>query len=246
MGADMLRKHVIGNWKMNGSATMLAEVLGGLRVPSYDCDVTICVPYPYLAQASTLLEGSACQLGGQNVCRYDDGAFTGEVSAKMLREFGCALVIIGHSERRLHFAEDDACVAEKFDRALADGLYPVVCVGETLAERDAGGAEEKISKQLAWLRGRIVAGCRVEQFCVAYEPVWAIGTGRTASAEQVEAMHRWIRDCLGVPVLVLYGGSVKASNAAELMAIPGVDGVLVGGASLDAEAFTGICRAASN
>jgi triosephosphate isomerase len=240
----MQRKRVIGNWKMNGSRGLIADVIDRVCADSYAAEVSVCVPFPYLADVRNQLARHELKVGAQSVSEYDDGAYTGEVSARMLKDIGCELVIVGHSERRRYFGESDVAVANKLARLLEVGLFGVVCVGETLAERDAGKAEARIEAQLAPLHGLMAKGCDASKFCVAYEPVWAIGTGRAASVEQVAAMHGLIKRSLGSAFDVLYGGSVKAGNAAELMAIPGVDGVLVGGASLDSKEFSGICRAA--
>lgn len=240
----MQRKHVVGNWKMNGSNGLIADVLGEIKSLQCESSVSVCVPFPYLKDVRDELAGSRISTGAQSVSEYDDGAYTGEVSARMLKDIGCGLAIVGHSERRRYFGESDAAVANKLARLFEVGLYGIVCVGETLAERDAGRAEARIEAQLAPLHGLMAKGCDASRFCVAYEPVWAIGTGRAASPEQIGSMHEMIKRHLGSSYAVLYGGSVKAGNAAELMSIPSVDGVLVGGASLDPREFTGICRAA--
>lgn len=240
----MIRKRVVGNWKMNGSTAVIGEVLDQLRTERYGAEVSVCVPAPYLHLAVSKLAGSPFLVGAQNVSEYGDGAYTGEVSARMLKDVGCKLAIIGHSERRRYFAESDTGVVGKLARVLEVGLYGIVCVGETLAERDAGRAEAKIESQLAQLHTLMARGAGPDRFCVAYEPIWAIGTGRAASSEQIASMHELIKRCLGSSYAVLYGGSVKAGNAAEIMSIAGVDGVLVGGASLDVKDFGEICRAA--
>ncbi|GLR11550.1 triosephosphate isomerase [Chitinimonas prasina] len=240
----MMRKQVVGNWKMNGSAAVIGEVLDQLSVERFSADVSVCVPMPYLSAAVGRLAASPIRVGAQNVSEYGDGAYTGEVSARMLKDVGCSLAIVGHSERRRYFAETDAAVITKLARLLEVGLFGVFCVGETLAERDSGGAEARIESQLAQLHTLMARGAGPERFCVAYEPVWAIGTGRAASNEQISSMHEFIKRCLGPAYAVLYGGSVKASNAADIMALTAVDGVLVGGASLDAREFGAICRAA--
>jgi len=240
----MSAKLVIGNWKMNGSKALIAEVLDQLAAEQYGADVAVCLPFPYLAEAATRLASSSIRVGAQDVSEHGDGAYTGEISARMLKDIDCKLAIVGHSERRRYFAESDAAVANKLARLLEVGMFAVVCVGETLAERDSGRAEARIEAQLAPLHSLMARGATSARFCIAYEPVWAIGTGRAASVEQIGSMHQFIKHCLGSSFSVLYGGSVKASNAAALMATPGVDGVLVGGASLDAKEFSGICRAA--
>ena len=219
------------------------EGLNGMRC-------AVCVPFPYLAQAQASLTGSKLAWGAQNLSQYDKGAYTGEVSASMLLEFGCRYVIVGHSERRALFGETDAVVAAKFAAALAAGLTPILCVGETLEERDAGRAESVIARQLdAVIAGSGMAG--LAKSVVAYEPVWAIGTGKTASPEQAQAVHAFIRRKLAAldadiaaALVIQYGGSVKATNAAELFSQPDIDGGLIGGASLDLDEFMAICQAA--
>jgi len=240
----MSGKLVIGNWKMNGSKALIAEVLDQVAAEQYAADVAVCLPYPYLADAVTRLASTPVRVGAQDVSEHGDGAYTGEISARMLKDIDCQLAIVGHSERRRYFAESDAAVANKLARLLEVGMFAVVCVGETLAERDGGRAEARIEAQLAPLYALMARGATSSRFCIAYEPVWAIGTGRAASVEQIGSMHQFIKQCLGSSFSVLYGGSVKAGNAAALMSTPGVDGVLVGGASLDAKEFSGICRAA--
>ncbi len=219
------------------------EGLNGMRC-------AVCVPFPYLAQAQASLTGSKLAWGAQNLSQYDKGAYTGEVSASMLLEFGCRYVIVGHSERRALFGETDAVVAAKFAAALAAGLTPILCVGETLEERDAGRAESVIARQLdAVIAGSGMAG--LAKSVVAYEPVWAIGTGKTASPEQAQAVHAFIRRKLAAldadiaaALVIQYGGSVKAANAAELFSQLDIDGGLIGGASLDLDEFMAICQAA--
>lgn len=239
-----MRKQVVGNWKMNGSTAVIDEVLDALKTERHAADVSVSVPYLYLGGAVAKLAGTQYRVGAQNVSEFGDGAYTGEVSARMLKDVGCSLAIVGHSERRRYFAESDEAVIAKLARLLEVGLYAVVCVGETLAERDSGRAESRIEAQLARLHTLMARGAGPDRFCIAYEPVWAIGTGRAASGEQIAAMHEVIKRHLGASYAVLYGGSVKAANAASIMALPGVDGVLVGGASLDAREFGEICRAA--
>lgn len=249
----MRQKLVAGNWKMHGSLaanqillTALAsqlERLNGMRS-------AVCVPFPYLAQAQTVLTGSCLAWGAQDVSQYEKGAYTGEVSAAMLLEFGCRYVIVGHSERRALFGETDAVVAAKFAAALVAGLTPILCVGETLEERDAGRAESVIAQQLdAVVAESGMAG--LAKSVIAYEPVWAIGTGKTASPAQAQAVHAFIRSKLAAldpdvaaALVIQYGGSVKAANAAELFAQPDIDGGLIGGASLDVDEFMAICHAA--
>jgi len=248
------RKRVIGNWKMNGSLTanaaLLDELLPQLAVLE-GVELAVCPPFPYLAQVAALLEGSGVALGAQNLNVATKGAFTGEVGAEMLKELGCRYVLVGHSERRSLYGECDEVVAEKFAVALAAGLLPVLCVGETQAQRRQGQTEQVVSAQLqAVLRRSGVQGLAAG--LIAYEPVWAIGTGETASPEQAQAVHRHIRVLLGEfdreraeATAILYGGSVKADNAQALFAQPDIDGGLIGGASLEAAAFAAICQAAS-
>lgn len=219
------------------------EELNGMRC-------AVCVPFPYLAQAQASLTGTKLAWGAQNLSQYDKGAFTGEVSASMLLEFGCSYVIVGHSERRALFGETDALVAAKFAAALAAGITPILCVGETLEERDAGRAESVIARQLdAVIAGSGMVG--LAKSVIAYEPVWAIGTGKTASPEQAQAVHAFIRRKLAAldtdiaaALIIQYGGSVKAANAAELFSQPDIDGGLIGGASLQVDEFMAICQAA--
>lgn len=248
----MRRKLIVGNWKMVGllarNKALLEGVLAGVR-DLRNADCAVCVPYPYLAQTQSLLQGSNISWGAQNLSQHAEGAYTGEVSAAMLLDFGCKYAIIGHSERRNLYLESDEVVAEKFDAALKAGLQPILCVGETLAEREAGVTEEVVARQLDAILNR--AGVKaLAKAVVAYEPVWAIGTGKTASPEQAQAMHAFIRQRvakLDGPVAqglcILYGGSVKAANAVELFSMSDIDGGLIGGASLVAEDFVAICRA---
>ncbi|CAM3786278.1 triose-phosphate isomerase [Bordetella sputigena] len=232
---------VLGNWKMHGSLAENAALLDALRARAGagTCQVGVCVPFPYLAQTQALLDGSAVSWGAQDISVHEKGAYTGEVSAAMLKDFGCRWVLAGHSERRAMHGETDELVAEKAKTALAAGLTPVVCVGETLAEREGGNTLGVIERQLEPV---LALGAQALIHTVlAYEPVWAIGTGRTATPEQAQEVHGAIRVALrglGVPgVRILYGGSVKAANAAELFAMPDIDGALVGGASLVADEF---------
>ena len=246
----MTRKLIAGNWKMNGSLAaneaLVKAMLAGLRTPA--CAVAVCVPAPYLAQAGALLAGSPVDLGAQDVSSNDAGAFTGEVSAAMLREFGVRYAIIGHSERRQYHGETDAVVADKASKALAAGITPIVCVGETLAQREAGGTEEVVKRQLAAVIH--VNGHCISEIVVAYEPVWAIGTGRTASPEQAQQVHAVLRAQLAAAtphparIKILYGGSMNAANAAQLLAQADIDGGLIGGASLKASDFLAIVSAA--
>lgn len=248
----MRRKLVVGNWKMFGrlarNQALLEGVMAGVRdLRNTDC--AVCAPYPYLAQAQSLLQGSTVAWGAQNMSNHDEGAYTGEVAAGMLIEFGCKYVILGHSERRALYHESDEIVALKFDAALKAGLKPILCVGETLEERDADITEEVVARQLDAVISR--AGVKaLEKAVVAYEPVWAIGTGKTASPEQAQAVHAFIRQRVAKldsqvaqGLCILYGGSVKAANAPELFSMADIDGGLIGGASLVAEDFVAICRA---
>lgn len=248
----MSKKLIAGNWKMNGglvaNEALVRAMLAGIGQPQ--ADVALCVPAPYLAQLQSLLQGSAIAWGSQDVSEHEQGAYTGEVSAAMLRDFACRYAIVGHSERRQYHGETDEVVAAKAQRALAAGITPIVCVGETLAQREAGETEAVVKRQLAAVIHAV--GHCITEIVVAYEPVWAIGTGLTASPAQAQAVHEGIRARLAARnaevaagVRVLYGGSVKAGNAAELFAMPDIDGALVGGASLVAEEFVAICRAAA-
>ena len=248
----MRRKLVVGNWKMYGrlarNQSLLEGVLAGMRdLPDVGC--AVCVPYPYLFQVQSILKAGNIAWGAQNMSQHDEGAYTGEVAAGMLVEFGCKYVIIGHSERRGLYHESDEAVAMKIEAAITAGLTPILCVGETLKEREAGITEEIVARQLDVVLNRVGVKA-LEKAVVAYEPVWAIGTGKTASPEQAQAVHAFIRQRvanLDVQVAqglcILYGGSVKAANAAELFAKADIDGGLIGGASLAAEDFVAICRA---
>jgi triosephosphate isomerase (TIM) len=245
----MRRKLVAGNWKMNGSHTANAELLSGiLGAGPYGCDVAVCVPFPYLSETAVALAASDIRWGAQDCSAHEQGAYTGEVSVAMLAEFGCRYVIVGHSERRAHHAETDQLVADKAKAALARGVTPIVCVGETLAQRDAGETEAVVKRQLS-AAIHTLAHCAGEMV-VAYEPVWAIGTGLTATPEQAQAVHALLRAQLRAATAhaddmkILYGGSVKPDNAATLFAQADIDGGLIGGASLKAADFVAICRAA--
>lgn len=238
---------------MHGALAQNAELLdavssgmGQIR----DVDCVVCVPFPYLSQARQKLTGKSVRWGAQDVHQLDKGAYTGEVSAAMLRDFACSHVIVGHSERRAYYAESSQMVAEKFLAAQQAGLTPILCVGETLEQREAGTTEQVIAEQL----DALLQSSGAQMFrgaVVAYEPVWAIGTGKTASAAQAQAVHAFIRQRIAAHdgqiaagLCILYGGSVKAGNAAELFAMPDIDGGLIGGASLVADEFLAICRAA--
>ncbi|HEX9395274.1 MAG TPA: triose-phosphate isomerase [Burkholderiales bacterium] len=233
---------VAGNWKMHGSrASNLALLEALLQDLRGDAECTVCPPFPYLAPVGERLRGTRISLGAQNVSEHAQGAFTGEVSAAMLAELGCRYVIVGHSERRQRYGESDAQVAAKFAAAQAAGLTPIVCVGETLAERDAGQTEAVVGRQLA----AVLMKNSFENAVLAYEPVWAIGTGRNATPEQAQAVHAFLRKKVSSDTAILYGGSVKPQNAAAIFAMPDVDGGLIGGASLVAADFLAIVQAAS-
>jgi triosephosphate isomerase len=248
----MRRKFVAGNWKMHGSLKSNDALLRDVRagVAALDIDIAVCVPYPYLAQARELLAGSNVAWGAQDVSEHAQGAYTGEVSAAMLVDFGCKYVIVGHSERRAYYGESDAIVACKAQAALQAGLIPIVCVGETLEERERNVTAEVVMRQM----DAVIARCGVASLAhmvVAYEPVWAIGTGRTATPAQAQEVHALIRarvarEDAGIAggLRILYGGSVKPGNARELMTQPDIDGGLIGGASLVAADFVAICAAA--
>lgn len=242
-------RRVIGNWKMNGDRVANTDLLAALKQAGpWVAEVAVCVPFPYLADVALSLQGGRIAWGAQDCSAHDSGAYTGEVAASMLSEFGCRYVLVGHSERRAMHGESDQLVADKARRALAHGLTPVVCVGETLAERDADETEAVVKRQLSAVIHTL--GHCISQVVVAYEPVWAIGTGRTASPEQAQAVHACLRRQLQAAtekagqMSLLYGGSVKPDNAAALFAQTDIDGGLIGGASLKAADFAAICRAA--
>ena len=244
------RKLVIGNWKMNGNRAANAELLAALKAAGpWVAEVAVCAPMPYLADVALSLQGHAIAWGAQDCSAFETGAYTGEVSAAMLAEFGCRYVLNGHSERRAMHAESDQLVADKAKAALAHRLTPIVCVGETLAEREAGQTDAVVKRQLSAVIHTL--GHCISQIVVAYEPVWAIGTGQTASPEQAQAVHALLRAQLKAAtehaggMKILYGGSVKADNALSLFAQPDIDGGLIGGASLKAADFAAICRAAA-
>ncbi|MBL8336785.1 MAG: triose-phosphate isomerase [Rhodoferax sp.] len=249
----MKRRLIAGNWKLNGSlafnAALVAELRAGLQAAAPACRVAVCVPAPYLAQVGGLLAGSPIDLGAQDVSSQASGAFTGEVSAAMLRDFGVRYAIVGHSERRQYHGESDAVVAEKVRQSLAGGVTPIVCVGETLAQREAGQTEGVVKRQLAAVIH--ANGHCISEIVVAYEPVWAIGTGRTATPEQAQQVHALLRAQLKAAterapaMTILYGGSMNAANAANLLSQPDIDGGLIGGASLKAPDFLAIIAAAS-
>lgn len=249
----MRSKLVAGNWKMNGNLASNQALLKSLipllaSVTRARC--AVCVPYPYLAQTEQLLRGRGISWGAQDVCEFEHGAYTSGVSAGMVADFGCRFVIVGHSERRALFGDTDAVVAKKFAAVLKEGLTPILCVGETLAEREYGVMEQVIARQVDAVIAQSGAAA-LGQAVMAYEPVWAIGTGKTATPEQAQAVHAFIRGRVaerdisvadGLPIL--YGGSVKGSNAAQLFAMADIDGGLIGGASLVADEFAAICKAA--
>ena len=246
----MKKKLIAGNWKMNGSLAaneaLVRALVAGMGQPA--CDVAVAVPAPYLAQVAGIAAGSALALAAQDVSVRAMGAYTGETSAAMRKEFGVRYVLVGHSERRQYHGESDTVVAVKAQRALAQGITPIVCVGETLAEREAGQTEVVVKRQLAAVIH--LNGHCISEIVVAYEPVWAIGTGRTASPEQAQQMHAVLRAQLAAAsehadrIRLLYGGSMNAANAAQLLAQPDIDGGLVGGAALKAQDFLQIIAAA--
>jgi triosephosphate isomerase len=252
-----MKKLIAGNWKMNGSLAaneaLLVGLAQGLEASPAACDVVVCAPAPYLAQVQALKSAqpalAALEVGGQDVSTQASGAYTGEVSAAMLRDLGCRYVIVGHSERRQYHGETDALVADKAKAALAAGITPIVCVGETLAEREAGRTEEVVKRQLAAVIH--ANGHCISEIVVAYEPVWAIGTGKTASPEEAQAVHAVLRAQLkaatdqSARIKLLYGGSMNAANAASLLAQSDIDGGLIGGAALKAADFLKIIAAAS-
>ncbi len=245
---------VAGNWKMNGSRASVKELLEGIKNGMGSvakAEVAVCAPYIYIPDTQSQLAGTEIAWGGQNLSTEASGAFTGEIAASMLLDFGCKYVIVGHSERRTLYGEDDALVAKKFGVALAAGLVPILCVGESLEEREQGITEEVVARQLdAVTEAEGVAA--LADAVIAYEPVWAIGTGKTATPEQAQDVHAFIRARVvqqdsGVAegLRILYGGSMKPGNAAELLAKPDIDGGLIGGASLKAGDFLGICTGAN-
>ena len=246
----MKKQLIAGNWKMNGSLVTNEALVNALAagVGSAHCQIAVCVPSPYLAQVRGLVSGTGIDVGAQDVSVHESGAYTGEVSAGMLRDFGVRYCLVGHSERRQYHGETDAVVAEKAQRALAAGVTPIVCVGETLAERETGRTEEVVKRQLAAVVH--TNGHCISEIVVAYEPVWAIGTGKTASPEEAQQVHAVLRAQLRAAtpkadrVLILYGGSMNAANAAQLLSQPDIDGGLVGGASLKPADFLSIIAAA--
>jgi triosephosphate isomerase len=249
----MRQKLVAGNWKMNGSKASIKELLDGIKKGIGDvasAEVAVCPPFVYLGEVEAQLSGTPIVWGAQNLSTEEKGAFTGEVAASMINDFGCKYAIVGHSERRTLYGEDDALVAKKYAVARAAGLKPILCIGETLEEREKGVTEDVVARQInAVIDVEGVAA--LAEGVIAYEPVWAIGTGKTASPEQAQEVHKFIRSMIAgkdaavaEKVQILYGGSMNAGNAAELLAQPDIDGGLIGGASLKAEDFLTICRAA--
>lgn len=245
---------VAGNWKMNGSRASIHELLDGVKVGMSEvktAEVAVCSPHIFLCDVQQQLDGSTVAWGGQDISVYESGAYTGETAGSMLAEFGCKYVIIGHSERRTCHGETDQVVAEKFVVARKAGLVPILCIGETLEERESGTTEEVVGRQI----DAVVTHCGVEMLgegVVAYEPVWAIGTGKTASPEQAQEVHAFIRGRIATASLlvagelrILYGGSMNPGNAAKLLAQPDIDGGLIGGASLKAEDFLAVAIAAN-
>lgn len=245
-------KLIAGNWKMNGNFAQNAALVSALAAVPAQIKVVIAPPSVYLASTAAQLVGSSIALAAQNVAaEAQQGAFTGEVSAQMLSDIGVSYGIVGHSERRQYYGETDSLVAKKCIRLHDQGIQPIICVGETLAEREAGQAESVVSRQLK----AVIDGCGIDllaQAVVAYEPVWAIGTGKTATPADAQAIHGFLRQLVAIydkniaeNLSILYGGSVKADNAASLFAMPDIDGALVGGASLVAKDFLAICHAAN-
>ena len=245
----MKQKFIAANWKMNGSLSANEALVHAVQAgAATGCQVAMCVPSVYLSQVQSLVAGSGIWLGAQDVSAHEQGAYTGEVSAAMLRDIGVRCCIVGHSERRQHHSESDALVAMKAKQVLAAGITPIVCLGETLAEREAGTTADVVRRQLAAVIH--LNGHCISEIVLAYEPVWAIGTGKTASPEQAQQVHALLRAQLRAAtvqadrVSIVYGGSMNAANAASLLAQPDIDGGLVGGASLKAADFLSIVAAA--
>lgn len=249
----MARKLIVGNWKMNGSLATNAELLAGIKagISGAGCDVAVCVPAPYLAQCQNVLGGTDIALGAQDVSAHAVGAYTGQVSTRMLLDFGCKYAIVGHSERREYCFESDDIVANKVQRSLAGGVIPIVCVGETLVEKEDGRTEEIVRRQI----GAVLSVLEPREVCdivVAYEPVWAIGTGKTPTPDMVVQVHALLRSLLvrknpqaGSTVRILYGGSMKPANAQAFLDSPDIDGGLIGGSALKANDFLSIVKSAS-
>jgi triosephosphate isomerase len=243
---------VAGNWKLNGSRSSIKSLVDGLLSGISEVgqtEVAVCPPFVYLNEVNQMLADSAIAMGSQDVCAEDSGAFTGEVAGPMISEMGAVFAIIGHSERRSIYGESDELVARKFAAAQRHGLKPILCVGETLEEREKGVTEDVVARQIDAVIN-LMGVDALENAVIAYEPVWAIGTGMTATPEQAQDVHAFIRNRIAEKsgnvaekIQILYGGSVKAANAAELFAMPDIDGGLIGGASLDADEFLTICKA---
>lgn len=250
MVSNAKKKLIAGNWKMNGSLAANVALIDGLKsgLPASSCDVALCVPSVYIAQVQQLCAGTAMRVGAQDVSPEAQGAYTGETSAAMLKDFGVRYAIVGHSERRQYHGETDELVAKKAQAALAAGITPIVCVGETLAQREAGQTEEVVKRQLAAVIH--ANGHCISEIVLAYEPVWAIGTGKTASPEQAQAVHALLRVQLRAAsaqadrIQIVYGGSMNAANASALLAQTDIDGGLIGGASLKAADFLSIIATA--
>lgn len=252
--ADMRRKLIAGNWKMNKdiheAATLIEEIKARLRDFTNAVDIVLCPPFPSLVVASALIKNSPLKLGAQNMSQQDDGAYTGEVSARMLTAVGCTHVILGHSERRQYFKETDALVNVKLKKALAAGLIPIVCIGEALEERESGITEQIITAQVKGVFHELTSA-EIGKTVLAYEPVWAIGTGKNATPDQANQVHRLIRKLVGQltswsvaeHITIQYGGSMNAANASSLLSQADIDGGLIGGASLKADSFMAIIQA---
>lgn len=251
----MRSKVIAGNWKMNNdlkeSEKLIVELRDLLKNEKVKCDVIICPPFTSLSEASKFLEGSSIKLGAQNMYFEESGAYTGEISASMLKSVGCEYVILGHSERRTIFGETDEMINKKIKKALSAGLRPIFCVGELLEEREQGVTKEVVKRQVsAGLKDISVE--QMKNIIIAYEPVWAIGTGKTATPAQAQEVHKYIRDIIEIHysleaalnIVIQYGGSVKPDNAKELLSQPDIDGALVGGACLKADSFMGIIKSA--
>jgi triosephosphate isomerase len=250
MGSPLRRPLVAANWKMNGSRAANAAWASAFSGVDTPCDVVVAAPAVYVAELAATFAGTRVECGAQNLNEHQAGAYTGEISAEMLVDVGCRWVIVGHSERRQLYGESNATVASKSERAVSTGLRPIVCVGETLEEREAGRTFQVIQAQLAAIL-ELLSVDELAQGALAYEPVWAIGTGRTATPDQAQEVHAALRAQLAdrdagtaMALRILYGGSVKPANAADLFARPDIDGGLIGGASLIASDFAAICAAA--
>ncbi|MBN2701270.1 MAG: triose-phosphate isomerase [Methylohalobius sp. ZOD2] len=249
----MRRSLVVGNWKMNGTSESVRQLVDGVLAglpQGKAVDAGVCPPYVFVPQVAQQLQGSPVLLGAQNVADQDSGAFTGEVSAPMLKEFGCQLAIVGHSERRMKYGETDALIAARYQKAIEHGVRPILCIGETLEQREAGQTFDVVDEQLDAVLNQVGIDS-LRHAVIAYEPVWAIGTGRTATPDQAQEVHAHIRQKLAAQdstvaeqVQILYGGSVNADNASELFAMADIDGGLVGGASLKVDSFLAIVQAA--